>query len=117
VNRGFGLVQVLIALVIVAAAGTMLYTYVRSTTRAVETMKDERPLPGAKFAADVATLGMIQSALQMYRGEHGDLPTDKAAVLAILPAPPRFQCAGNDFEYDSVNGNLSLRVGTQADCN
>ena len=115
-NRGFGLIEILIALVVVAVAGTVLYTYVMSATRAVETVKEQQPLAGAKVAADVVTLGTIRTVVETYRSEHGDLPADKAAVLALLPAPPRFQCGGNDFEYDAAGGTLSLLIHDAGAC-
>ena len=115
-NRGFGLIEILIALVVVAAAGTLLYTYFKSTTRTMETIKEQAPLAGAKVAADVATLSVIRSVLDAYNNERGALPADKAAVLAILPAPPRFQCLGNDFEYDGATGSLTLLIDNAGDC-
>jgi len=116
VNRGFGLVEILIVLVVVALAGTLLYKYVLSTTRTVETMNEQRPLAGAKLAADVATLGTIRTTLEAYRSEHGALPADKAALLALLPAAPRFQCNGNDFQYDASGGALSLLINDPGAC-
>jgi prepilin-type N-terminal cleavage/methylation domain-containing protein len=106
--RGFGLVEILIVLVVVAVAGAVLYQYFASTTRTVEKMQQERPLATAKVAADQASLGTIRSALQMYHAQHDQWPADKAAVLALLPGPPRFQCAGSDFEYDPTTGEVRL---------
>jgi hypothetical protein len=31
-------------------------------------------------------------------------------------APPRFQCAGNDFEYDPATGALRLTITDDARC-
>ena len=45
-----------------------------------------------------------------------DLPPDKASVLTILPAAPRFQCSGNDFEYDAAGGTLSLLINDPGSC-
>jgi len=48
-----------------------------------------------------------------------DLPpgTDRlATVLGLLMAPPKFQCAGNDFEYDPASGTLSLTITDDARC-
>ena len=115
-NRGFGLIEILIVLVVVALAGTLLYKYVLSTTRTVETMNEQRPLAGAKLAADVATLGTIRTTLEVYRSEHGAPPADKAALLALLPAAPRFQCTGNDFHYDASGGTLSLLINDPGAC-
>jgi len=116
VNRGFGLIEILIVLVVVALAGTLLYKYMLSTTRTVETMNEQRPLAGAKLAADVATLGTIRTTLEAYRSEHGGPPADKAALLALLPAAPRFQCTGNDFHYDASGGTLSLLINDPGAC-
>lgn len=115
-SRGIGLIEILIVLVLMAVAGALLYKYVMSTARTVETLKEQRPLAAAKLAADVATLGVIRSALDAYRSEHGAPPADKAAVLAILPAAPRFQCSGNDFEYDAAGGTLSLLINDPGNC-
>ena len=115
-NRGFGLIEILVVLVVVALAGTLLYKYVMSTTRTVETMKVQRPLASASLAADVATLGTIRTTLETYRSAHGTLPADKAAVLALLPAAPRFQCSGNDFQYDASGGTLSLLINDPGSC-
>ena len=43
-------------------------------------------------------------------------PADRDAVLTLLASPPRFQCAGNDFEYDPATGGLSLRVADAGRC-
>src|SRR5262249_57084094 len=100
----------------VAGAGRLLYKCVLSTTRTVETMKEQRPLAGAKLAADVAPLGTIRTTLEVYRSEHGAPPADKAALLALLPAAPRFQCSGNDFQYDPSGGTLSLLINDPGAC-
>jgi len=39
-----------------------------------------------------------------------------AGVLALLAAPPRFQCPGNDFEYDAGTGRLRLLIQDPARC-
>lgn len=114
--RGFGLVQILLALVVVAVCGAVLYKYVASTARTVENLKEQRPLAGTKLVADQATLGTIRTAVQGYYGEHGQWPADKDAVLALLPGPPRFQCAGNDFEYDPAGGQVRLLMTDPARC-
>src|SRR2546427_11759294 len=72
VNRGFGLIEILIVLVVVALAGTFLYKYVMSTTATVETLKEQRPLAGAKLAADVAPLGTHRPTVRTHcRGHRG----------------------------------------------
>jgi hypothetical protein len=53
----------------------------------------------------------MQGALQTYRATNeGKLPPDKSAVAALLAGPPRFQCPGNDFDYDAASGTLRLTI-------
>ena len=37
-------------------------------------------------------------------------------MLGLLMAPPKLQCAGNDFDYDPATGTLSLTVTDDARC-
>lgn len=115
-QRGFGLIEILLVLAVVAIAGFLLMRYVGSTARTVEKLQEERPLTAAKLAADQATLALIQGIVRTYQAQNGQWPTDKAAVLALLPSPPRFQCAGNDFEYDPASGTLRLVVTDASRC-
>lgn len=114
--RGFGLVEILIVLAVVAVAGVLLYQYTSSTARTVEQFQEQRPVAGAKLAADQATAAMLRMQLQAYHVQHGTWPADKAAALAVLGTPPRFQCSGNDIDYDPATGNLRLRVEDAARC-
>src|SRR5262249_60790116 len=100
----------------VAGRDTFLNTYVLSPTCRGETMKEQRPLAGAKLAPAVAPLGTTRPTLEVYRSEHGAPPADKAALLALLPAAPRFQCSGNDFQYDPSGGTLSLLINDPGAC-
>jgi hypothetical protein len=111
-----GLIQVLLVLAIVAVSGAVLMRYVRSSVGTVETLQADQPLARAKLAADQATAVTIQGAVRAYQAEHGQWPADKATVLTILAAPPRFQCAGNDFEYDGAGGTLRLLVTDPGRC-
>ena len=36
--------------------------------------------------------------------------------IGLLMGPPRFQCAGNDFQYDPASGSLSLTITDDARC-
>lgn len=114
--RGFGLIQLVLALFVVAILGAVLYRYVASTARTTETLREQRPLAGAKLAADHAILSTIRTALDAHRAEQGRWPADKAAVLALLPSPPVFQCPGNDFDYDPADGQLRLRIDDPSRC-
>src|SRR5207244_9312353 len=80
------------------------------------TIQEQRPLATSKLAADQATLDSVQRVLRAYYAEHDRWPIDKAALLALLPSPPRFQCPENDFEYDPASGSLRLAVSDPARC-
>jgi len=110
-QRGFGLIEIVLVLVIVAIVGAMLYRYVGSTAKTVEKFKEDRPLAHTRLAADQATLAAMQGALQTYRATNeGKLPPDKAGVAALMAGPPKFQCEGGDFDYDAATGTLSLTI-------
>ncbi|MGH7392198.1 MAG: type II secretion system protein [Candidatus Rokuibacteriota bacterium] len=114
--RGFGLVEIVIVLAVVAIAGVLLYRYFGATERTVERFQEERPLAIARLAADQVTATTIRMQLQAYQVQHGAWPADKAAALAALGSPPRFQCAGNDFDYDPATGQIRLLVDDPARC-
>ena len=110
-QRGFGLIEIVLVLVIVAIVGAMLYRYVGSTAKTVEKFKEDRPLAHTRLAADQATLAAMQGALQTYRATNeGKFPPDKAGVAALMAGPPKFQCEGGDFDYDAATGTLSLTI-------
>jgi prepilin-type N-terminal cleavage/methylation domain-containing protein len=115
-QRGFGLIEILIVVVVIALGGYFLMQYVGSSARSVETLKQERPIDRSKLAADRATLTTLQGAVRTYQAEKGQWPPDKATVAGLLNAPPRWQCAGNDFEYDPASGTLALTVNDDARC-
>ena len=115
-QRGFGLIEILLVLVVVALAGTLLYRYVGSTARTVEKIQSERPLANSRLSADQATIDSVQGVLRAYHAEHDRWPADKADVLAVLQVPPRFQCSGNDFEYDPASGTVRLVITDSSRC-
>jgi prepilin-type N-terminal cleavage/methylation domain-containing protein len=115
-RRGFGLVEIVIVLAVVAIAGYLLMQYAGSTARTADTLRQERPIDRTRLAADRATLASLQGLVQSYHAEKGVWPADRAAVVGLLMAPPRFQCAGNDFEYDPASGALRLLVTDDTRC-
>jgi prepilin-type N-terminal cleavage/methylation domain-containing protein len=115
-ERGFGLIEILIVVAVVALAGYLLLQYVNSSAKTVEQLKQERPIDRSKLAADRAILTSMQSVVRTYQAEKGEWPQDRTAVLALLVAPPRFQCAGNDFEYDAATGALRLTITDDTRC-
>jgi type II secretory pathway pseudopilin PulG len=115
-QRGFGLVEIGIVLAVVAIAGYLLMQYVNSTAKTTEMLQQDRPIDRTRLAADRATLESVQTLVRNYHAEKGQWPPDKAAVVALLMAPPRFQCRGNDFDYDPASGALSLTITDDARC-
>jgi prepilin-type N-terminal cleavage/methylation domain-containing protein len=115
-RRGFGLIEILIVVAVVALAGYFVMQYVGSTARTVEKLQQDRPIDRSKLTADRATLGTLQGLVRNYQAEKGEWPPDKGAVLGLLMAPPKLQCAGSDFEYDPATGTLSLTVTDDARC-
>ena len=102
-QRGLGLIEIAVVLVVVAVAGALVYKYVGSTAKTVEKFQEERPLAHTRLAADQAT-------------HEGKWPPDKSAVIALMAGPPRFQCAGGDFDYDAASGAVRLTVTDPARC-
>ena len=115
-QRGFGLLEILVVVAVVALGGYFLMQYVGASSRSVETLKQERPIDRSRLAADRATLATLQGLVRSYQAEKGQWPPDKAAVLGLLMAPPQLQCAGNDFEYDPASGTLSLTTTDDTRC-
>lgn len=115
-QRGFGLIEIVIVLAVVAAAGYLLMQYFGSTARTAEKFQQERPLANAKLTADTATLATMQELVRGHQAQNGQWPVDKAAVIGLLQSPPKFQCSGNDFEYDPAGGTLRLRITDAGRC-
>ena len=115
-QRGFGLAEIVIVLAVVAIAGYLLMQYVNSSAKTAGMLQQERPIDRTRLAADRATLASVQSVVRNYHAEKGQWPADKAAVVGLLMAPPRFQCHGNDFQYDAASGALNLTITDDARC-
>jgi prepilin-type N-terminal cleavage/methylation domain-containing protein len=115
-QRGFGLIEILIVVAVVALTGYVLMQYVSSSAKTAEQLPRDRPLERTRLAADRATLTSLQGLVRSYQAEKGQWPPDKATVFGLLMAPPKFQCAGNDLEYDPVSGTLSLTITDDSRC-
>jgi prepilin-type N-terminal cleavage/methylation domain-containing protein len=115
-QRGFGFIEIIIVVAIVAVAGFLLMQYFSSTAKTVEKLQQDRPLARSRLATDQATLTSVQSLVTAYRAEKNQNPPDKAAVLGLLVSPPKFQCPGNDFDYEPATGALSLTITDDARC-
>ena len=115
-QRGFGFIEIIIVVAVVAVAGFLLMKYFTSTAKTVEKLQQDRPLARTKLAADQATLTSVQGLVRSYQAEKGQFPPDKATVVGLLASPPRFQCPGNDFEYDPATGALNLTITDDSRC-
>jgi prepilin-type N-terminal cleavage/methylation domain-containing protein len=115
-QRGFGLVEILVVVVILSVVGTFLYQYFLSTTKTVETIQQQKPMSAARLAADRATVASIRTSLQLYFGEHGGYPPSKDVVATLLNPPPSFQCEGNDYRYDPSTGQVTLVIDEVSRC-
>ena len=115
-QRGFGYIEIVIVLAVVAASGYLLMQYFTSTAKTVEKLQQDRPLARTKLAADQATLTSVRGLVRSYQAEKGQYPPDKTAVIGLLASPPRFQCPGNDFEYDPATGTLGLTITDDSRC-
>lgn len=115
-ERGFGYIEIVIVVAVVAVAGFLLMKYFTSTATTVEKLQQDRPLARARLAADQATLTSVQGLVRNYQAEKGEFPPDKAAVVGLLASPARFQCPGNDFEYDPATGALDLTINDDSRC-
>lgn len=115
-ERGMGLIEVAIVLVVVAIAGFLLVRYMGSTATTVQKLQEDRPLAHTKLASDRATLATLTGLVRTYQAQNEKWPPDKETVLGLLAGPPRFQCAGNDIEYDPATGTLRLLVDDAARC-
>lgn len=115
-ERGMGLVEIAIVLVVLAIVGSVLYQYFASSTKTVEKLITERPLSQARLTADRATLTAIRSSLQIYHAQNGQYPPSKQALAALLNPPLNFQCAGNDVEYEPASGTVRLLIDDAARC-
>ena len=115
-QRGFGFIEIIIVVAIVAVAGFLLMQYFTSTATTVEKLQQDRPLARTKLAADQATLTSVQGLVRGYQAEKGQYPPDQATVLGLLVSPPKFQCPGNAFEYDPTTGGLSLTITDDSRC-
>ena len=115
-QRGFGFIEIVVVLAVAAVAGYLILQYFGSTAKTVEKFQEERPFTHARLAADQATLAVLQGVVRDYQAQNGQWPVDKAAVIGLLASPPRFQCAGNDFEYDPATGALRLTITDAGRC-
>jgi type II secretory pathway pseudopilin PulG len=115
-QRGFGIVEIVIVVAVVAIAGVLLMQYFSATAKSVDTLQQDRPLARGRLAADRATLASLEGLVRGYQSEKGQWPPDKSTVLGLLMAPPTFQCPGNDLEYDPASGGLRLTITDDSRC-
>ena len=63
-QRGFGYIEIVIVVAVVAVAGFLLMKYFTSTAKTVEKIQQDRPLARTKLAADQATLTSAQGLVR-----------------------------------------------------
>lgn len=115
-QRGFGYIEIVIVVAVVAVAGFLIMQYFTSTAKTVEKLQQDRPLARTRLAADQATLASVQGLVRNYQAEKGQWPPDKATVLGLLVSAPKFQCPGNGFDYEPATGALSLTITDDSRC-
>jgi len=115
-QRGFGFIEIIIVAAVVALAGFLLMQYFTSTAKTVERFQQDRPLARTRLAADQATLASVQGMVRNYQAEKGQWPPDKTTVVGLMMSAPKFQCSGNDFEYEPSTGALSLTITDDSRC-
>ena len=115
-QRGFGYIEIVIVVAVVAVAGFLIMQYFTSTAKTLEKLQQDRPLARTRLAADQATLASVQGLVRNYQAEKGQWPPDKAAVLGLLVSAPKLQCPGNDFDYEPATGALNLTITDDSRC-
>jgi Tfp pilus assembly protein PilE len=115
-TRGLGLVEIAIVLVVLAIVGAVLYQYLGSTAKTLETIQQQRPMSQARLTADRATLQSIRAAMQIYYAQNGSWPPSKETIASLMSPPPNFQCEGNDYTYDPQTGQIGLVIDDAARC-
>ena len=116
-QRGFGFIEIIIVVAIVAVAGFLLMQYFSSTAKTVEKLQQDRPLARSRLAADQATLTSVQGLVTAYRAEKGQNPPDKAAVLGLLVSPPEIPVSRERLRLRARRpAALSLTITDDARC-
>ena len=115
-ERGLSLVEVVIALLIVAVSSAGLYAYLAQTKKTLEAVHSGQVVGHVRLTADLATLAAIRTQLDLYHAVHGQWPASKEASVEVLNSPPRFQCPGNDYTFDPSSGAISLLIMDPGRC-
>ncbi len=115
-ERGFGFIELLIALIVAAVVGVIVLNYFRATEKTVKTMTEQAPLAQSRLATDLATAAALRSAVTIYLSREGKFPPDKATVDSLVRPAPTFQCPGNTYTYDPESGRITLAITDSAYC-
>jgi len=115
-QRGFGVVELVITLLVAAVAVIVLLNYFRSTEETVKRATEQAPLAQSRLAADQATAVALRSAVAVYLSREGKLPPDKAALETLVNPSLQFQCPGQSYTYDPATGQVSLVITDVARC-
>lgn len=115
-ERGIGVVELVIALLVAAGVVAIILAYLRSTEETVKTVTEQKPQAQSRLLADRGTAAALRGAVSIYFGREGKFPPDKAAVDALVSPPPAFQCPGNTYTYDPATGKITLAINDLAGC-
>jgi prepilin-type N-terminal cleavage/methylation domain-containing protein len=115
-ERGLSLVEIAIALLVVAVASAGLYAYLAQTKKTLEAVHSGQVVGHVRLTADLATLAAIRNQLDLYYASHGQWPASKEASVGALATPPRFQCPGNDYTFDPSSGAITLLIMDPSRC-
>lgn len=115
-ERGIGVVELVIALLVAAGVVAVVLAYFRSTEETVKTVTEQKPQARSRLLADRGTATALRGAVSLYFGREGKFPPDKAAVDALVQPPPAFQCPGNTYTYDPQSGAITLAINDLARC-
>ena len=70
-QRGFGFIEIVIVVAVVAVAGFLIMQYFTSTAKTIEKLQQDRPLARTRLAADQATLVSVQGLVRNYQAALG----------------------------------------------
>src|SRR5260370_1324981 len=86
--RGFGVIEILLVLVVVALAGALLLRYVGSTAKTPEKPQEDPPLHASTLGAHHATLASVHGLLRNYAGSRLAAPIAATTMEPFAIARP-----------------------------
>ncbi len=115
-ERGFGFIELLVVLIMLAVMGVVVLNYFRATEQTAKTMTEQAPFAQSRLATDLATAAALRTAVTLYLSREGKYPPDKRTVDSLVQSAPVFQCPGNTYTYDPESGQIALAITDPARC-